>query len=168
MNDDFNTALAIGAMFTLVKNTNIYLAGNNGEDARALNAALSVLHEMMDVLGILPQIWEEPEVDENEFKELLEMLVGVRQQAIDEDLPELAQEMTERFDALGVELEAEPPQHAPEARYQAVMQSVLALREQARTEKKYQFADLLRDRLAAIGIVVEDGPEGSTWHRREI
>ena len=48
------------------------------------------------------------------------------------------------------------------------MQSVLALREQARTEKKYQFADLLRDRLAAIGIVVEDGPEGSTWHRREI
>lgn len=168
MNDDFNTALAIGAMFTLVKNTNIYLAGNNGEDARALNTVLDVLHEMMDVLGILPQIWEEPEVDENEFKELLEMLVGVRQQAINEDLPELAQEMTERFDALGVALEAEPPQHAPEARYQAVMQSVLALREQARAEKKYQFADLLRDRLAAIGIVVEDGPEGSTWNRREI
>ena len=155
-------------MFTLVKNINIYLAGNNGEDARALNAALNVLHEMMDVLGILPQIWEEPEVDDSEFKALLEMLAGVRQQALDEDLPELAQKMTEQFDALGVALEEEPPQHAPEARYQAVMQSVLALREQARAEKKYQFADLLRDRLAAIGIVVEDGPEGSTWHRREV
>jgi len=51
MDDDLNTADAIGVVFELVKQLNVTFA--QGGDAAAAGEALGVLEELLDVLGLL-------------------------------------------------------------------------------------------------------------------
>ena len=53
MDDDLNTAEAIGFIFEYIKDIN--LAFENGGDARSAGDALSALDKILDVLGIVPQ-----------------------------------------------------------------------------------------------------------------
>jgi cysteinyl-tRNA synthetase len=57
MDDDFNTALAIGAMFGLAKEINIYysavMAGKAPYDAETMATVQGVYYEFADILGLL-------------------------------------------------------------------------------------------------------------------
>ena len=66
MSDDFNTALASGVLFTLVKKLNIYLAQEE-HHREVLEKVLRVLQNMTEVLGILPQIWEPESVSDEAY-----------------------------------------------------------------------------------------------------
>ncbi len=75
MDDDFNTAGALGAVFGFVTEANQYLeSAGNAADADAANAAADLLSELLDTLGI-----ELPEAEE----ELPAELVGLAAELVD-------------------------------------------------------------------------------------
>ena len=61
MDDDMNTADAMGALFEIVKEANVVLNENSSKEA--LEKTLSTLQSLCDVLGILvkPYVMELPE-----------------------------------------------------------------------------------------------------------
>jgi cysteinyl-tRNA synthetase len=101
MDDDFNTAGALGAIFDLVSKTNSALeAGTGGPD---LGEAATVLRELLCVLG-LPHDRERPAAGELEEK-LIELLVSTRSEARKAKQFDLADRIRDEMKALGVEIE---------------------------------------------------------------
>jgi len=72
MDDDFNTAGAIGAVFDLVRATNIALGRPGGIDYEAVEDAATFLREVDDVMGILPVVAEEEDGEAQEIEALIE------------------------------------------------------------------------------------------------
>lgn len=72
MDDDLNTAGAIGAIFEYIKDIN--LAFENGGDKKGAGEALATLDTILDVLGIVPSEDEIP----SEIKELAEKRQAAR------------------------------------------------------------------------------------------
>lgn len=108
MNDDFNTAQAIGELFTLVKEINIYLAAVSEPDAAALQAALAAVQTVLDVLGILPQAFTDTVADDAAYRELMQVLLDVRQEARERKMYDVADAIRDRLAAIGVTIEDGP------------------------------------------------------------
>jgi cysteinyl-tRNA synthetase len=140
MDDDFNTARAIGHLFDLGRLIN--QARDSGVPQEALTAGQQTLRELAGVLGLTLQ---------------------EREVAIDgEPLLQLAASIHDELLAAGVELGslAETPS-AREGR--SLVDLLVSARSELRTAKQYEMADRIRTELASLGIVVEDGAEGSSW-----
>lgn len=132
MDDDFNTAGALGAIFELMKAANSYYSDHEKEldtrDLTLLSEAGEMAVELLEALGV--EIHGEDNSDSEQFPaELLglaEKVCGVQptspQQAID---------------------------------------MLLAARQTARAEKNWGVADSVRDGLAELGFVIEDTSAGS-------
>lgn len=109
MSDDFNTAMALGVLFTFVRKLNTYLAEETAPDRGALDASLTVLHEMTDVLGILPQSWEAAAgADEDAYRELMTVILGVRDDARAQKQYAIADAIRDRLQEIGITLEDGP------------------------------------------------------------
>lgn len=74
MDDDLNTADAVGVIFEMVKETNSFFA--NGGDAESAKAAKALLDELLDVLGLL----REEEAIPAEIYELAEKRAQARKE----------------------------------------------------------------------------------------
>ncbi len=99
MDDDLNTADAIGGIFEYIKELNTLFAdGGRADDARA---ALTLLDTLLDVLGILP---EQEEAIPQEVQEL----AGQRQSARAEKNWEQADRLRDEIKALGYEMKDTP------------------------------------------------------------
>ena len=134
MDDDFNTALAIAALFDMARAINSY-AGEGSPAAGPLQKAYSQLVALADILGLdLPESNAGGEGD-----------------------PKLGQAL----DKLLMELQGEG---SGEGSVEAKMEVLLALRQACRKAKDFAGADRIRDGLNALGIVVEDTAQGSRWH----
>lgn len=132
MDDDFNTAGALGAIFELMKAANSYYSDHEKEldtrDLTLLSEAGEMAVELLEALGV--EIHGEDNSDSEQFPEellgLAEKVCGVQptspQQAID---------------------------------------ILLAARQTARAEKNWGVADSVRDGLAELGFVIEDTSAGS-------
>ncbi len=133
MDDDFNTAGALGAVFELAKIANAYVAEHqtslSAADAEVASFAAQEMAELMGVLGvaILPETQAEAEdAYPREVVELARSLAG--------------------FSG---------------ADAQGALAALLAARAAARTERNWAAADAVRDGLAALGFTVEDTPQGA-------
>jgi len=104
MDDDFNTAGALGAIFDLVSQMNSALERGNG--GAALGEAATVLRELLYTLG-LPHERERPAAGELEEK-LMDLLVATRADARKAKQFELADRIREEMKALGLDIEDEP------------------------------------------------------------
>jgi cysteinyl-tRNA synthetase len=104
MDDDFNTAGALGAVFDLVSAANTSLKAGTG--GAGLGETATVLRELLMVLG-LPTERERPAAGELEEK-LLELLVGVRGEARKAKQFAIADHVRDELKALGVEIEDVP------------------------------------------------------------
>ena len=135
MNDDFNTALAIAALFELARSINSY-ANEEKPSAQALRSALDVLVVLSGVLGLDLLDSNSIEEEDSNTKEALTSL-----------LEELGQ------DGGGEETTEE------------LMDVLLILRQTFRKDKDYAGADRIRDGLKALGIVVEDTAQGPRWYK---
>ena len=78
MNDDFNTALAIAALFELAKDINIYLKKDQF-DAKTLEAAQKVLTDLAGVLGI--ELAAVAGADDDLADKLMDLIIAIRKDA---------------------------------------------------------------------------------------
>jgi len=141
MDDDFNTARALGVIFELVKALNTYL------DEQAVMATPAgkiiagqgrdLLIKLCRVLGLFSPL--QPEEEE---------LYGCGEEAA----PEFAGSPAQAGPAAGERLPSPP----------SLIELLVELRARARAAKDWETADLIRSRLEELGIKLEDRREGGT------
>lgn len=137
MDDDFNTAMALGHLFDFMRESNAVLQEGGwripGEAARPALDAYKEAGEVLGLFGLEPEEWFRlPQRGEAQA-------VGAEEG--DEELS--------NGDLLDRDIEA-----------------LISQRGEAREQKDFSEADRIRDELAALGILLEDGPSGTIWKRR--
>jgi cysteinyl-tRNA synthetase len=143
MNDDLNTAGAIGVINEVVTSLNRFaqkkqLDGVGAKAQPALNIfqkGVAVLRELTQVLGL----FREPERSHTASDKLLP---GLR--------------------ALAAELKT-PIDAAQNQHLDGVIEAFLKQRKTARKAKNFALADQIRQRLGQMGITLEDRPGGTDW-----
>jgi cysteinyl-tRNA synthetase len=104
MDDDFNTPLALGAVFELVKSANRMFPPDSG--AQMPSAALNAVQKCLDVLGFHPI--EEQSPESTITSNLIELILRVRDRLRKESQFDLADEMRKELSELGIEVEDRP------------------------------------------------------------
>ncbi|MBC8014398.1 MAG: cysteine--tRNA ligase [Sporomusaceae bacterium] len=110
MDDDFNTALAIGVMFGLAKEINVYYnavaAGRVEYDSEAYSKIRDAYFMMADVLGILEQERQE-KIDGSQelIEQLMEIIIDIRQDARQSKNWAIADKVRDSLGAVGIILE---------------------------------------------------------------
>ena len=100
MDDDFNTAGALGHIFDFVKEIN--QARDEGADGETLENAQAVLKELTGVLGL---DLEKPEIQEGAAGEFIDLLIDIRDKLREEKNWALSDMIRDELDELGVLLE---------------------------------------------------------------
>jgi cysteinyl-tRNA synthetase len=167
MDDDFNTARAMGHLFEISHIINSYLARANRDSARdqaVVTKAVAVFKELGEVLGI----FIDQESDQGaELDKVLQILAGLRQAARQEKDYSLADDIRDFLSSLDINIEDTPAgtrfryESAPELKL--LMEKLIDLRANFKSQKRYEKADYIRDSLQQAGIVVEDTREGVRW-----
>lgn len=107
MDDDFNTAGAIGAVFELVGNTNRFIAANedglSAEDKAVLAYVRDNIIKLCDVLGIYSKE-EQLSSDQALVDELMKLIIEIRQNARSEKDWDTADKIRDRLEELGIQL----------------------------------------------------------------
>ena len=110
MDDDFNTALAIGVMFGLAKEINVYysavVAGREKYNLEAYSAIRDVYFMMADVLGILVQERQDKLDGSQELiGQLMDIIIDIRQDARQAKNWAIADKVRDSLGAVGIILE---------------------------------------------------------------
>lgn len=112
MRDDFNTALAISHMFALGKEINIYhkavTEAGCKPDGKLLDILAHVFAEMCSIIGVLEETTAPAAADDSKEAELVEMIIGMRQEARAAKNYALADNLRNQLTALGIVLEDTP------------------------------------------------------------
>jgi cysteinyl-tRNA synthetase len=143
MDDDFNSAAALGVIFSLVKEINTYVGESGGGSPQVNEQALGLLRRLCGTLGLFQQAVEPVEpVDEGPDRgRLIELLQEVGQTAGEQkdlDLSDLTREQ--------------------------LIELLLEERQAAREKKDFELSDLIRGRLSDLGVRIEDVRDGYRWH----
>lgn len=111
MDDDFNTAGAIGAIFELIGDTNRFIAANEGEllaeDRAVLASVKSNIMELCDVLGIYSEE-EHLLADQTLVDGLMQLIIEIRQNARSEKDWDTADKIRDRLKELEIEIKDTP------------------------------------------------------------
>ena len=113
MDDDFNTALAIGVMFAAAKQINSYrdevLHGEKSLHAEVLASLKTTYTEMADILGIVFAPANTNADENNELvSQLMELIIGIRQEARKKKDWATADQIRDSLHAVGIVLEDSP------------------------------------------------------------
>ncbi len=108
MDDDFNTAGALGAIFKLVNGVNQFLAGTENQPSQATKALLGKtynnLAEVCGVLGIYSEKQDSASENAALFNQLLDLIIDLRQGARNRKDWETADKIRDRLKQLDIEL----------------------------------------------------------------
>lgn len=167
MDDDFNTAKALGYLFEISHLINSFIAGADPQDRHnqvLLQQAVQIFEDLGAILGIFMKS------EGNHLQvvdELLAMLLEMRNLARQEKNYGLADVL--RYLLQRLEVRVEDNASGSICRYDSapkldeLMDYIMQLRQDFKQQKDYARADLLRDRLKKGRIVVEDTREGARW-----
>lgn len=112
MDDDFNTALAIGALFGLVREINVYrqavAAGEAVPVAAPVAAARQAFADFAGILGLQAPLGQAEAPDEALLAGLVQIIIDVRQSARQRKDWATADALRERLAELGIILEDTP------------------------------------------------------------
>lgn len=100
MDDDFNTAGALGHLFDLVRAINV--ARDGGADSAVLKEAQDLLAHLAGVLGLALEV---PSQEAHPADAFIDMLVDLRQELRRQKMWALADQVRERLSAAGVTIE---------------------------------------------------------------
>ncbi|WP_408955484.1 cysteine--tRNA ligase [Natroniella sp. ANB-PHB2] len=111
MDDDFNTALAIGALYELAKEVNRFVNSDQFKLTQSVKEALSEIDQLFkrlgeDVLGI--KLTNEASKGQQLVDSLVELLLDVREEAREKQEYQLADQIRDRLGELGVEVKDTP------------------------------------------------------------
>ena len=167
LDDDFNTARALGSLFEISHRINNYLASaqpDNARDQAVIAKTASIFKELGEVLGI----FMDPRQDESAgVEKILNIIAELRQSARQEKDYQLADDIRDFLGAMGIASEDTPD--GTRFRYESppglnlLMEELIALRSSFKSKKQYAKADYIRDSLQKAGIVLEDTGKGARW-----
>ena len=167
MDDDFNSAKAMGYLFEMSHLINSFVAeadpGSN-RDKEWLGQAVAMFAQLGSILGIFMTRGEERGqlVDT-----LLGLLLEIRAQARQQKDYARADSLRDLLQRLEVKVEDKPGgslfryENAPAI--EELMAYLIELWQDFQRQQEFGRADLLRDQLQGIGIVLEDAQEGARW-----
>jgi len=172
MDDDFNTARAIGHLFEMSHEINAYLAQADPEDPAdqaALGRARDLYLELGNLLGIFMD--KTPHDKEEMIDKVLGVVVSLRQAARQAKNYAMADSLRDYLRDLGVAVE----DRGEESRFRydsppqlsSLVDYLLSIRKSLKAERNYEWADQIRDQLSEAGIIVEDTREGVRWRIAE-
>jgi len=148
MDDDFNTAAVVGALFELVRDVNKALADElAGKDLSLIMALDKVRQDMDEVAGILGVFGSRPSDWFGQSGDTVTLKEGVLS-------------LNEEFKVYGVELKESDGGVSIAA---SDIESLIQKRNEARKGKDWATADGIRDLLMKSGIELLDGPDGTKW-----
>lgn len=138
MEDDFNTARAMAAVFALVRELNIAVSDYSIlPEIKTLNRGAKEIKSLLSILGI----------DMDRFEKFVE------EKATSVITCDYAKEVISLAQVYGINLEN--PDEA--------IEELVKLREIARQNRNYEVSDAIRERLMACGIEIMDTPLGPRW-----
>ncbi len=105
MNTDFNTAQAMGSIFSLVSHVNRSIANSNGVTPNTFAKARKTLFETCQVLGIYTQNKDATGNSEEYLKPLLELLLEIRQEARNQKDWDTSDKIRDRLKKLNIEIQ---------------------------------------------------------------
>ncbi len=176
MDDDFNTAGAIGVMFELANAINRFIEQHKVETdagARLRPTTLAATRELVALGRLLGLFLNPPEAqgaaDGGLLDKVLAVAVEVRKAAKAKKDFATADAIRNGLAKAGVQLEDRPGQTVWRVEsgsgetLEAVMALLIDTRASAKKTKDFVTADLIRDRLAATGVTLEDRPQSKLW-----
>lgn len=167
MDDDFNTAMAIGFLFEISHRLNSFMAEQDRREPAARAAVQKATATFRELLSILGIIIERDTNDEQYINLLLRLLLDLRNLARQEKDYALSDAVRDRLKSLNVKVEDNPD--GSRFRYETppavdeLMEYIMAIRQESKTQKQYARADWIRDYLKDNGITLEDTREGVRW-----
>ena len=151
MDDDFNTAQAVAALFDLAREIN-----RAREENYDVAAARNALVELAGVLGFTLEEPTRPPLDAKPFVELASKLsLEFKKASKGSD-----DSMVKAESLLSGAAHGDEP---PDA--ESIIRIFIDVRKELRQAKQWQLADVVRGRLAELGIALEDTPKGTVWKR---
>ena len=172
MDDDFNTAQALGYLFDMAREINAYIdsweKGENGKKLAALREAYRIFTLLgADILGFLKK--SPGQGDRDVAARVVEALLVMKEEAERAGNTTRAEQISACLASAGLDMgEGEPgaeqarsPETLPDLA--AIMDILLKWRAEARKNKDFATADTIRDTLKKIGVIIEDTKEGARW-----
>jgi len=176
MSDDFNTAQAIGVLFSFVKSINVMLSK---PDRNLANIAMG--EQMLINLGGILGLCDGSSVQnahssgssciDAAFEKLMVLTVEIRNDARSKKDWAVADLVRDKFAEANIVIQDRGEETTWEVNNKptekGVVDSLISLlvnvRNNARSKKDWAMADLVRDKLAEAGIVIQDRGEETTW-----
>jgi len=168
MDDDFNTAKAIGYLFEMSHAINIYIAkeadNKNTNNQEVISQAIRIFKSLGDILGIFI---EREHYEENISTKVLNIILELRNKAREKKDYILADDIRDFLKSyhIGIEDKTE----ASRLKYETVpeldvlIQKLLELRAGCKKDREFILADWIRENLRSQGIIIEDTREGARW-----
>ena len=160
MNDDFNTALAIAALFDFTREMNgiinspSFVVTKDAKEALG-EAAISLKELGGNVLGLLFDTKSDSDKSSDRLvSELMDILIDVRNYAHQQKQWELSDMITYLVNESG---------KVSDSLVSELIKILIDARNYARQQKQWVISDKIRDELKEKGIILEDGPQGTTW-----
>lgn len=112
MSDDFNTALATAPIYGLAKEINIYYQSVQSCDGTVCHSTIGEVKEifklMLDILGLLEDGWKGQESSTEEYNQLMEVILNIRQCARDQKQWGIADSIRDELANIGIVIEDSP------------------------------------------------------------
>lgn len=167
MDDDFNSAKALGYLFELSHQINAFISGadpNRETDRAALRPAISIFRDLGGTLGIFMKTTA---AGRRMVDDLLAVIADMREQARQEKNYVLADSLRDFLNRHDIKVEDKATgsqiryDKAPEM--DQIVGYLTSLRRDFKAWKEYERADRLREKLKDVGITLEDTREGVRW-----
>jgi len=167
MDDDFNSAKAIGYLFEMSHQINSFISGADAASSADQAQLIQALRIYADLGGVLGIFMERQGNDSQAVDKLLGLILELRNAArLEKDFAR-ADSLRDLLLRLEVKVEDKPGgslfryEQPPQA--DELMQYLLQMRQELKAKQEYARADELRNSLQAAGIVLEDTREGVRW-----
>jgi cysteinyl-tRNA synthetase len=161
MDDDFNTAGALGHIFDFVKEIN--QARDEGSDETALQKAQSTLLELTGIFGLELEI---PEVKAGDPGKYIDVILNINNMLIDKEDLETSVFLRDELSSSNIILDDITQGLMDEDQIDdgtIFIDAAISIREKLRENKDWEASDFIRDELYSADIILEDTDQGTAW-----